>query len=133
GVEFAVERTGGEDSLRCDVADEVFDIAREAITNAFPHSEASRIAVELNYDKRKFRMSCHDNGRGFDVGALQATGKDGHWGLRGMEERGEKIGAEFSCKSATGKGTEVSVLLPARRAYVGTMGFRLFRYQRPEG
>src|SRR5262249_48416006 len=42
GVEFAVERTGGEDSLRCDVADEVFDIAREAITNAFPHSEASR-------------------------------------------------------------------------------------------
>ena len=88
--------------------------------------------VELDYDKRKFRMSCHDNGRGFDVGALQANGKDGHWGLRGMEERAEKIGAEFCCQSATGKGTEVSVLLSARRAYVGPT-FRLFNHRRSEG
>jgi signal transduction histidine kinase len=132
GVEFAVERTGGKDSLRRDVADEVFNIAREALTNAFRHSEASRVVVELDYDKRKFRMSCHDNGRGFDVGALQANGKNGHWGLLGMEERAAKIGGEFSCKSATGKGTEVSVHLPARRAYVGTT-FRLFSHRRPEG
>ena len=124
-IEFAVERSGGGDSLRPDVADEVFNIAREALTNAFRHSEASRIMVELDYGKHKFRMSCHDNGRGFDVGALQANGKNGHWGLRGMEERAEKIGAEFSCKSAPDKGTEVSALLSARRAYVGTT-FRLW-------
>jgi len=86
-IDFAVERTGGKGSLRSDVADEVFCIAREALTNAFRHSEASRIVVELDYDKHKFRMSCRKNGQGFDVAALQANSKDGHWGLRGMEEQ----------------------------------------------
>ena len=89
--------------------------------------------VELDYNKRKFRMSCRDNGRGFDARAFEANGRDGHWGIRGMEERAEKIGAEFSCKSVPDKGTEVSVLLLARRAYVGKTSFRLFRHQRPEG
>jgi signal transduction histidine kinase/ligand-binding sensor domain-containing protein len=125
-IDFAVERTGGKDSLRSDVADEVFWIAREALTNAFRHSEASRIVVELDYDKHKFRMSCRDNGRGFDVGALQANGKHGHWGLRGMEERAEKIGATVFFASSPGQGTGVQVVVPGRRAYVNRRGFRLF-------
>jgi hypothetical protein len=49
-----------------------------------------------------------------------------------MEERAEKICAQFSCNRVTDRGTEVSVLLPARRAYVGTT-FRLFSHRPPEG
>jgi signal transduction histidine kinase len=123
GVQFAVDRHGGSDTLQSHVLDEVFCIMREAITNAFRHSEASQIAVELDYRKREFSVSCRDNGRGFDYKAIQLNATNGHWGLRGMEERAEKIGARFSCDSSPQKGTEVRITVPARRAYVRSRRF----------
>jgi ligand-binding sensor domain-containing protein len=122
-VNFAVERTGGSDTLQDDVVDDVFCIAREALTNAFRHSEASRIVVELDYQKREFRLTCRDNGRGFDVDALDTNHTNGHWGLRGMAERAERIGANFRCASAPGSGTEVQVTVPARQAYIRVSSF----------
>jgi len=116
-IEFAVERTGGSEILRSHVVDEVFCIAREALTNAFRHSEASRIVVELDYQKGEFRMSCRDNGRGFDRVALSANQTNGHWGLHGMAERAQSIGANFACTSDADQGTEIQVRVPARLAY----------------
>jgi signal transduction histidine kinase len=75
---------------------------------------------------RQFRFSCHDNGRGFDAGIWQRNETNGHWGLRGIAERAEKIGGKFSCASSPGQGTNVQVSVPARRAYVRANGFRLF-------
>jgi signal transduction histidine kinase len=69
-------------------------------------------------------MTCRDNGRGFDPQALLASQTNGHWGLRGMAERAEKIGANFSCATGAEKGTEVRVVVPARRAYVRPGRFR---------
>jgi signal transduction histidine kinase/ligand-binding sensor domain-containing protein len=117
-VNFTVERTGGSDALQEHVLDEVFCIAREALTNAFRHSEASQIVVTLDYQKREFRLTCRDNGHGFDADTLRANNTNGHWGLRGMAERAERIGASFRWTSAAGSGTEVQVTVPARRAYV---------------
>ena len=122
-IEFVAERKGGSDTLQAHVVEEIFCIAREALTNAFRHSEASRIAVALDYQRRQFVFSCRDNGRGFDLADRQTSQTSGHWGLRGMSERAEKMGATFSFASARGKGTEVRVILPARRAYVRTTGF----------
>jgi signal transduction histidine kinase/ligand-binding sensor domain-containing protein len=125
-IEFAVERLGGSESLDAPVVDEVFCIAREALTNAFRHAAASRIVVELDYQRRRFTFSCRDNGRGFDSGVVQASQTNGHWGLRGMAERAAKIGAKFSCISSPEEGTAVQVTVPARRAYARTNGFQLF-------
>jgi signal transduction histidine kinase len=116
-IDFALERTGGSDTLRTHVVDEVFFIAREALTNAFRHSGASRIVVELDYQDREFRMSCRDNGRGFDADAFCATKSNGHWGLHGMKERAQSIGAKLALMSASDKGTEVHIIMPARLAY----------------
>jgi signal transduction histidine kinase len=116
-VDFAVKRTGGSDVLRGPVVDEVFCIAREALTNAFRHSDASRVTVELDYQKREFKMSCRDNGRGFDAEDFRAGRTNGHWGLRGMAERAEAIGAKLSLTSKSDEGTEVYVTMPARLAY----------------
>jgi signal transduction histidine kinase len=123
-VNFTVERAGGSDALQEHVLDEVFCIAREALTNAFRYSEASRIVVKLDYRKREFRLTCRDNGRGFDADTLRANNTNGHWGLRGMAERAERIGASFRWTSAPGSGTEVQVTVPARRAYVRPSRFR---------
>jgi len=125
-IDFTVERTGGDDILKNHVVDEVFCIAREALTNAFRHSGASRIVVELNYQRGQFTMSCCDNGRGFDVEALHASPTNGHWGLRGMWERAERIGGKLSFTSAPDKGTEVQITMPARLAYLRTRRFRDF-------
>jgi signal transduction histidine kinase/ligand-binding sensor domain-containing protein len=123
-VNFVIERTGGSDALQSHVADEVFCIAREALTNSFRHSAASQIAVELDYQKRAFRMTCRDNGRGFDADAVRTTQANGHWGLRGMAERAERMGAKFIYTSAPEKGTEVCVTVPSRLAYARTSRFR---------
>jgi signal transduction histidine kinase/ligand-binding sensor domain-containing protein len=117
-VDFVVKRTGGTDILQNHIVDEVFCIAREALTNAFRHSGASRIAFELDYQVREFRMSCRDNGRGFDAEAFRSLQTNGHWGLRGMGERAQGIGAKLSVTSAADKGTEVNFTMPGRLAYV---------------
>ena len=44
--------------------------------------------------------------------------KAGHWGLPGMRERAERIGGTFTLWSATNKGTELEVSIPARVAYL---------------
>jgi signal transduction histidine kinase len=129
-IEFIAERKGGRDSLQAHVVEEIFCIAREALINAYRHSEASRIVVELEYQRRRFTFRCSDNGRGFESSALQASQANGHWGLRGMAERSEKIGAKFSYASSVSKGTDVQVIVPARRAYVSRHGFRLFSPRR---
>lgn len=64
--------------------DEIFWIAREALTNAFRHAGASRVSVELRYGVRYFLMVCADNGRGFDPGMARrkviGTARDGRAG-----------------------------------------------------
>jgi signal transduction histidine kinase len=127
-IDFTVERKGGGDNLQSHAVDEVFSTAREALTNAFRHSQASQITIELDYQKREFRLSCRDNGHGFDLTALSANG---HWGLCGMAERAERIGADFGCTSCPDTGTEILVRVPARLAYARsrTLG-QLFRRRR---
>jgi signal transduction histidine kinase len=125
-IEFAVERLGGRESLDATVVDEIFYIAREALSNAFRHAEASRIMVQLDYQRRQFKFTCSDNGRGFNPEVFQASQTNGHWGLRGMAERAAKIGAKYSCNSSTGEGTTLQVILSARRAYARANGSGVF-------
>lgn len=113
-VQFRVKRSGAAAELHPHVADEIFNIAREAITNAFRHSEATRIEVELRYGLRFFSLSCEDNGSGFEQ---RDQGKAGHWGLKGMIERAAKLGGKFRCRSEPTQGTQISVSIPSYRAY----------------
>ena len=90
------------------------------------HVDGPPAVVGLDYQRRQFVFSCRDNGRGFDLAAQQTSQTNGHWGLRGIAERAEKIGGKFSCVSATDKGTDVQVSVPRRRAYVRGNGFWIF-------
>jgi nitrate/nitrite-specific signal transduction histidine kinase len=49
------------------------------VINAYRHSGASRIVVELDYHKGEFTMTCGDDGRGFDCKEFQTGRVDGHW------------------------------------------------------
>jgi signal transduction histidine kinase/ligand-binding sensor domain-containing protein len=88
--------------------DEVYRIGREAIVNAFRHSGAQMIDVEIEYARSEFRLVVRDNGRGIDPEVLR-EGREGHWGMRGMRERSERIGAKLRVWSRPEMGTRVEM------------------------
>jgi signal transduction histidine kinase len=97
--------------------DEIYRIAREVIRNAFHHAAASSIEVEIRYDARQLRLRVRDDGKGIDPKMLQASGRAGHWGLPGIRERAQRIGAGLEFWSEAGAGTEVELTIPASIAY----------------
>jgi signal transduction histidine kinase len=98
------------------IRDEAYRIGREALMNAFHHSHADKIEIELEYSKN-LRIVVRDDGAGIDQQVLQ-SGKDGHWGLAGMRERAENIGARLRVWSRVNSGTEVELLIPGHIAFV---------------
>jgi len=115
-VEFRVVTEGVPRPLHPASRDESYRITREALTNAFRHSGASRIEVEVDYGSRRLHILIRDNGRGINTQVLE-TGREGHWGLPGMRERAEKIGATLTVSSRSGIGTEVNLSIPGNVAY----------------
>jgi signal transduction histidine kinase len=100
--------------------DDVYRIAREALQNAFRHAQATKIEADITYAERLLRLRIRDDGKGIDPKLLDA-GRDGHWGLPGMRERAEQIGARLDIWSELGAGTEVDLSVPGTIAY-GTKG-----------
>ena len=108
GVQFRVCVTGQPKSLRPAIQEQIYLIGREALINAFRHSEATRIEAEVDYRQRWLRILVRDNGRGIDPETLR-SGRHAHWGLLGMRERAAGIGAELRIRSRHGVGTEVEI------------------------
>jgi signal transduction histidine kinase/ligand-binding sensor domain-containing protein len=108
-IQFSVSIEGSQTPLPTSVEGELYFIGREAIANAFRHAGASQIQVQMSSDDSYLRLRCRDDGRGMDAAVLNGSGKEGHWGLLGMRERAQKLGAQFDCCSAPGKGTEIAV------------------------
>ena len=109
--------------------DNVYRIAREALRNAFCHARASKIEAEITYSERLLRLRIRDNGTGIDPNVVD-TGREGHWGLQGMRERAQQIGAQLEIWSQAGAGTEVDLSIPGSIAYAVSSnpgGFRVFR------
>ena len=96
--------------------DEVYRIGREALVNAFRHSRAKSIEIELEYAASRLRVLVRDNGCGIDPQTLQ-SGREGHWGLPGMRERAERIGAKLHVWSSPAAGTEVELFVPSHVAF----------------
>ena len=115
--DFRVLVEGARQSLAPLLQDELYRIAREFLRNAFRHSEASRIEVEIAYDRQFFRLRIRDNGKGIDPNVLEKGARDGHWGLPGVRERAKRIGAQLKLWSDPGAGTEAELTVPAGIAY----------------
>ena len=113
---FRVVTEGRTRPLLPVVRDEIYRIAREALVNAFRHSGAATIEVEIEYAARQLRVRVRDDGRGIDSDVLRA-GRENHWGLPGMRERAERIGARLQVWSRAGSGTEVELAVPGKIAF----------------
>ena len=118
---FSVALLGSPKDVDAFVRDEAYSIGREALGNAFQHADATKIEVEVTYDRRVVHMTVRDNGHGIDEQTL-AGGRPGHWGLRGMRERAQIIGGKLVIRSRPGVGTEIDLEIPSDLAY--EKGFR---------
>jgi ligand-binding sensor domain-containing protein/signal transduction histidine kinase len=123
-VDFRVEVEGETRDLHPIVRDEVYRIASEAVRNAFNHSGAGRIEVEICYDERQLRVRIRDNGKGIDPKVLEAGGRVGHHGLAGMRERAQLVGGKLAVWSELEAGAEVELTIPASVAYARSAGGR---------
>lgn len=93
------------------VRDTVFRVGLEAVQNALKHARARRIEVLVACDPHGVRLDVRDDGWGFDVAADFRSYSD-HWGLVGMREQAERIGATLRVRSAPGSGTTVTLSAP---------------------
>jgi signal transduction histidine kinase len=100
------------------VREEVFLIAREALTNAFRHSQAQHIEAEISYGKAALQVRIRDDGHGLIPDRSSSAALENHFGLLGMRERAQKIRAALTVQSKPGLGSEIELKVPADLAYL---------------
>jgi PAS domain S-box-containing protein len=99
-------------SLSAEVENNLLRMGQEALTNAVKYARASRICIELVYENIQCILRVKDNGQGFGVGSVPSNG----FGLLGMSERAERIGAQLRIQSQPGQGTEIIVTIHREQA-----------------
>ena len=88
----------------------VFRIVQESLTNITRYAQASHVEMLVTGDGSALRVEVRDNGCGFDT-RLAARKKS--FGLLGMRERAIALGGRVDVSSELGRGTMVSLIIPA--------------------
>ena len=80
------------------------------------HAEAEHIWVRLSKDTDSFTLEVEDDGVGFNVGAVDSNYEQlGSLGMVNMRERTELVDGKLLIRSAEGKGTLITVIVPLPR------------------
>ena len=109
-IEF--HRQGTEKRLNPNVELALYRIAQEALNNVNRHAKASQAELKISFTQQDVTLQVSDDGIGFDVPKSPAEfAPSGHFGLLGLHERAELIGADLEIRSSTGQGTCLTVTL----------------------
>jgi signal transduction histidine kinase len=110
-VEF--QRQGVERRLDPDVELALYRIAQEALNNVVRHAQATQAHLNIYFTSQDVTLEVTDNGKGFDVPSSPAEfAPAGHFGLLGLSERAELIGARLEIQSSLDHGSRVTLHLP---------------------
>lgn len=120
-------RRGLKFELQCDPAAEpeeeqvrvlVFEAVREMIQNVVMHAEARNVRITSQIPSNGLvLLSIEDDGKGFDIASLQAPrarNDCARFGLLEIRERLSHIGGQLQISSSPGRGTLVTLQLPAK-------------------
>ena len=86
--------------------------------------------VDVEYSRDELTVRVRDDGRGI-APPIVDEGRPGHFGLPGMRERAERMGAVLRLWSREGAGTEVEIHVPAKTAFTDWSPVRGLRWWRP--
>ncbi|MEI7506601.1 MAG: histidine kinase [Actinomycetes bacterium] len=93
------------------LANEIWEMIKEAILNAENHSQGSHLLISTSTDEEFWTVSISDNGIGMNSKIMRIDA----YGLTGMFERAESIGAEVSIVSPFAErsdGTQIVISIP---------------------
>jgi signal transduction histidine kinase len=93
------------------VAENVYRIVQECLTNTFKHARADEVAVSVRGSDGWLRVEVRDDGVGFDYGPADTD----RLGLLGIRERVELLGGRFECRSRPNEGACISASIPLDR------------------
>lgn len=112
GLAITFQRNGQERRLPREVELSLYRIAQEALTNVVKHSQATTAGLEITFDEGETTLQVTDNGIGFDIPKSPTDfAPNGHFGLLGIHERVDLIGARLELESANDHGTRLTVRL----------------------
>ena len=112
GLRVDFQKTGHERRLSREAELSLYRIAQEALNNVVKHSKATHADLKIAFDASEINMEVIDNGIGFIVPKSPTElAPSGHFGLLGVHERADLIGARLEIQSALGKGTKLKVRL----------------------
>lgn len=115
GIPVTIQVIGDEQRLPAEAELAFYRIAQESLSNVARHAQAGCAEITLRYQPEKTSLVIKDDGRGFSTPDSPAEmASEGHFGLLGIQERAESIGASFQVRSASHQGTELVIELPAR-------------------
>jgi signal transduction histidine kinase len=114
---FRVLVEGKPRVLHPQLQNDLYRIAREAVANAFRHSNAANIELDIRYAPDLLRLRVRDDGVGLDPRILAAGRREGHWGVPGMQERALALHATLDIWSEVNRGTEIELTIPGSTAY----------------
>jgi len=96
----------GARRLPLPVEEELYRIALEGLTNVVKHARAQHVIVNLQFDDQRVCLEISDDGTGYDLAKARISGG---MGLRGMEERAQRINGKLEIVSTPGEGTTLRV------------------------
>jgi signal transduction histidine kinase len=99
----------GADALPPAVAEVLWRVAQEGLTNIEKHAHAHRVQVNLTVNSKEVALRVSDDGAGLPP---RAEVKPGHYGLRGLRERMEGLGGTFTVAAAGTSGTVIEARIP---------------------
>jgi two-component system NarL family sensor kinase len=91
----------------------LYRIAQEALHNVVRHADASAVTLVFGPTEEGARLVVADDGSGLPEEWLEVAEDRGAYGLVGMRERAELIGARMTVTSRPGRGTTIEILVPA--------------------
>lgn len=109
-LKIKLETTGFKDQLESNVETMLYRIIQETINNVIKHANATQLDIVLRRDADEITAMIKDNGVGFDT--TKPGGFEGI-GLKNIQTRIEYLKGTIDYKSAPGKGTTVTVNVPA--------------------
>lgn len=110
GIPITFISKGHERRLDTQSEISLFRMVQESLNNVIHHAEAKHAWVELNFSETELLVQIRDDGKGFMVPSNPAEfPKRGHFGLLGLQERAEIIGADYQIQSSSEAGTVVTI------------------------
>lgn len=110
-VKCVFSKEGEIGELSSHLADNLYRIAQEAVTNAVRHGRPDKIVLRLAGEKDTIELTVEDDG----IGLAEKEGVSEGLGLKIMSYRCQSIGAQFSIESVADSGTLVACTLPAAK------------------